>query len=36
VNVDTLITNIMLKMNGWTIDSVELSGTMKKINDVDK
>ncbi|KAA6383089.1 MAG: hypothetical protein EZS28_021382 [Streblomastix strix] len=31
-----LITNMMLKMNGWIIDSVVLSGTMKKINGVDK
>jgi hypothetical protein len=36
VNVDTLITNMMLKVSGWTDDSVQLSGILRKINDVEK
>jgi hypothetical protein len=36
VNVAMLITNMMLKVSGWTDDSVQLSGLLKKINDVDE
>ncbi|KAA6378238.1 MAG: hypothetical protein EZS28_026235 [Streblomastix strix] len=31
-----LITNMMIKDSEWTDDSVELCGTMKKINRMDK